>query len=304
MSIQTEPEHLDLLLPHLRIHALAWGPVDGPLALCLHGYPDTAWTWRHMGPALAERGYRVVAPFSRGYAPTEIPRDNDYHLGALMFDAIALHHELRGNGDSVLIGHDWGGLTAGALAAYPECPFGAIVSMGVPLMAGMGPMSDTAQWLGIVPGQLRRSWYVLVQQIPGLAERQLDRIVPLLWRQWCLPGFDSRQHLSELWDALPDVGHRRAAVSYYRANVRPRRAAVPYRHLQRYALGVDPVHPMLLIYGREDGAVDPRLAAKSARHLATGSRFEEIANAGHFMHLDQQGKILDLLDDYLPALAN
>ncbi|CAN3128010.1 alpha/beta fold hydrolase [Mycobacterium sp. smrl_JER01] len=299
MTSTTTPEHLDLRLPHLRVHALAWGPTDGPLALCLHGYPDTAWTWRHMGPALAQRGYRVVAPFTRGYAPTEIPRDNDYHLGALMFDAIALHHELGGNADSVLIGHDWGGLAAGALAAYPHCPFGRIVSMGVPLVAGMGPQHNAAQWLALLPGQLRRSWYVFVQQIPGLAERQLHRIIPTLWRQWCPPGFDSRQHLAEVWDALPDVRHRNAAVSYYRANLRPIPPAEPYRYLQRFAGGVDPVHPMLLLYARDDGAVDHRLAAMSAQSLAPGSRAEEIADAGHFMHLDQPEAVLRILDEYL-----
>jgi len=76
----SDPEVLTLDLPHLRVSALAWGPPDGRLALCLHGFPDTAWTWRHVGPILAAHGYRVVAPFSRGYAPTAIPDDGDYHI--------------------------------------------------------------------------------------------------------------------------------------------------------------------------------------------------------------------------------
>ena len=42
----------------------------GPLALCLHGFPDTAWGWRHLLPALADAGFHAVAPFLRGYAPT------------------------------------------------------------------------------------------------------------------------------------------------------------------------------------------------------------------------------------------
>ncbi len=294
----TEVEHLDLALPHLNIHALAWGPADGRLVLLLHGYPDSAWTWRHLGPALAQRGYRVVAPFSRGYAPTDLPADDDYHVGALMFDAIALKNELGGGDDTVLIGHDWGGITAYSLAAYPDRPFGALVSIGVPLLAGMGPQSNLAQWLAVVPGQLRRSWYVFYQQIPGLAERQLDRIVPTLWRQWCLPGFDSRESLADVWAALPDLRRRRAAVSYYRAAARPGPAAPPYRHLQRY-VGAKPVHPMLFIYGRDDGAVEPRLAEMSAQSLAAGSRVEKITEAGHFMHLDQQDRILAILDDYL-----
>ena len=43
----------------------------GPLALCLHGFPDSAWTWRHLLPALADAGFRAVTPSMRGYAPTE-----------------------------------------------------------------------------------------------------------------------------------------------------------------------------------------------------------------------------------------
>ena len=56
--------------PAVRLSCLAWGPADGPLVVALHGFPDTAWTWRHLGPHLAARGMRVVAPFLRGYAPS------------------------------------------------------------------------------------------------------------------------------------------------------------------------------------------------------------------------------------------
>jgi pimeloyl-ACP methyl ester carboxylesterase len=206
---------------------------------------------------------------------------------------------LSGGNDAVLIGHDWGGLTAGALAAYPNCPFGTIVSMGVPLVAGLGPGSHAGQWLSLLPGQLRRSWYILVQQIPGLAERQMHRILPTLWRQWCRPGYDSREDLAHAWDSLPDRYRQHAAVSYYRDNSWPSPAAPPYRDLHRYARGVKPCHPMLLIYGRDDGAVDHRLAMFSTRSLAPGSRVEMIENAGHFMHLDQSEKVLATLDAYL-----
>lgn len=96
----TAPERLTLDLPHLRFAALAWGPKDGRLMLCLHGYPDSAWTWRHLGPHFAAQGFRVVAPFMRGYAPTELARDGDYGLGALMYDAVTLHEALGGTGDA------------------------------------------------------------------------------------------------------------------------------------------------------------------------------------------------------------
>ena len=59
----------------------------GPLALCLHGFPDTAWTYRFLLPALAGAGFRAVAPFMRGYAPTAVPADGRYQTAALALDA-------------------------------------------------------------------------------------------------------------------------------------------------------------------------------------------------------------------------
>ncbi len=47
---------------------------EDPDPVCpLHGFPDTAWTWRYLGPFLAERGYRVAAPFLRGHGPSSVP---------------------------------------------------------------------------------------------------------------------------------------------------------------------------------------------------------------------------------------
>src|SRR5438045_6330238 len=81
---------------------------EGPLALCLHGFPDSAWTWRYLLPELAAAGFRAVAPFMRGYAPTDVPTDGRYQTGALAADALALHDVLGGDGDAVIVGHDWG----------------------------------------------------------------------------------------------------------------------------------------------------------------------------------------------------
>jgi pimeloyl-ACP methyl ester carboxylesterase len=97
------------------------GPPEGPLALCLHGFPDTAHTWRHLMPALAQSGYRAVAPWMRGYAPTEIPADGIYQVGALAVDACALHDALGADGDAVLVGHDWGAYASyGAASLQPS----------------------------------------------------------------------------------------------------------------------------------------------------------------------------------------
>src|ERR1700730_7382318 len=108
----------------LRFGCLACGVETDRLALCLHGFPDSAWTWRHLLPELAGAGFYAVAPFLRGYAPTEIPADGRYQTGALVADSCALHEALGGDEHAVLVGHDWGAITAYGAAAFSPEPWG------------------------------------------------------------------------------------------------------------------------------------------------------------------------------------
>ncbi|OMC41387.1 alpha/beta hydrolase [Mycobacterium sp. GA-1841] len=294
------PTAQSLELSHLRFETLTWGPDDGRLMLCLHGYPDTAWTWRHLGPFFAQRGFRVVAPFMRGYAPTEMARDGDYGLGALMFDAIALHRGLDGGSDAVLVGHDWGALAANGIAAYPDSPFTKVVSMGVPMLAGLAARAgNVGELLRALPRQLQMSWYVLYQQLPKISERSLDRLIPKLWRDWCPPGYDSTADLAHVWKSLPDNRRRTAALNYYRAAFRPTRRASNYHTFAAYSRRIAPRVPMLHLHGHEDGAIDARLGALGAHALAPGSRHHIINGAGHFMHLDQPDEVHRLISDYV-----
>ena len=92
----------------------------GPLALCLHGFPDNAHTYDQLLPALASAGFRAVAPFMRGYAPTSLAPDGRYQSVLLAQDAVALIEAL-GGGRAFVVGHDWGASAAyGAAALAPE----------------------------------------------------------------------------------------------------------------------------------------------------------------------------------------
>src|SRR4051795_8163256 len=146
------------------LSALTWGHDSGRLAVLLHGCPDTAHTWRHLGPLLADAGWRVVAPFTRGYAPSEVPRDGSGHVAALMDDAVAIHRALDGGPDAVVIGHDWGAITANALAAHEESPFTRAVAMAVPPF----PAVRRARAIRALPRQVCNSWYIAFNQLPVL----------------------------------------------------------------------------------------------------------------------------------------
>ncbi len=105
---------------------------SGPLALCLHGFPDSAWTYRHLLPALADSGFRAVAPFLRGYAPSAVPADGRYQTGVLALDACGLHETLGGDAEAVIVGHDWGAMATYIAANHEPDRWRRVVTMAVP----------------------------------------------------------------------------------------------------------------------------------------------------------------------------
>lgn len=275
-------------LDQLRIASLTWGDpadLDAPLAILLHGFPDTAHTWRHLGPALAEEGYRVVAPFTRGYGPSALPADGSYHVPALMNDVLELHTALGGDGRAVLVGHDWGAITANGLAAHDGNPFGRVVSLAVPPFGAMNPdRRDVGRWARILPRQAVLSWYTIFNQLPVLPERGFDRLVAHLWRRWS-PGYDAGTDLATLRASLPTTERRAAAVGYYRAALRPWQVPHRYRHLGAAVTGLPRV-PLLYLQGADDGCLDPRWAAHVESRLRPG-RTVVVEDAGHFLQLER-----------------
>ncbi|MEQ6903177.1 alpha/beta fold hydrolase [Nocardioides sp. YIM 152588] len=291
-------EQLTAVLPEVTLTSLAWGPTDDPerpLAVLLHGFPDTAHTWRHLGPALVDAGYRVVAPFTRGYAPSGLAADGVYHPAALMTDAIGLHREYAGGSRAVLVGHDWGAITANGVAALPDNPFGRVVSLAVPpipsLSAGAGDL------LGLLPRQASMSWYTLFNQLPGLPERVAEPLIRHLWHRWS-PGYDAGEDLEHLWAAIPPGPHRSAAFSYYRDTFRRRRFPEAYRACADAWLD-PPATPLLYLHGADDGCFDARWAARAEAGLGAHDRVAVVADAGHFLHLERpdvvNARILEFL---------
>lgn len=292
-------------LDAVTLTSLVWGEVDDtarPLALLLHGFPDTAHTWRHLGPALAAAGYRVVAPFTRGYAPSSLPADGSLHVPALMADALALHRAYDADGRAVLVGHDWGAITANGIAACDAHPFGAIVSLVVPPFSAMNPRrEDVTRWLRILLRQAGLSWYTFFNQLPVLPERTFERLVAHLWRRWS-PSYDAHDDLAHLARALPDSARRSAALGYYRAQPRVWRLPARYRLLARDWVA-PPKVPILYLHGADDGCLDARWASWAGDRLPVGSRVAVVEGAGHFLQLERpdavNARILEHLDSSL-----
>ncbi|MGA8846311.1 MAG: alpha/beta fold hydrolase [Nocardioides sp.] len=283
------PRVVEVPLPTYTARVLEWGETSdsaAPLVLALHGFPDTAWTWRHLGPYLAERGYRVAAPFLRGYGPSSVPTDGAYTVGSLMADAVAVHGALGGDGHAMLVGHDWGAIAASGLGAHPDSPFQRIVTMAVPPLPSMSPSRGWwSAWLGAAVRQPRNSWYIAFNQVPGLAERHFERLVTKLWHDWS-PGYDATDDLSFLLSSVPDRAHARAVVSYYRAFLRPGRGAAAYAGWHR-TFADSPVVPTLFLQGDQDGCLDRRFFVGADRALSGSSRAVLVPGTGHFLQVER-----------------
>ena len=292
----SEPRELTYDASGIRFAALAWGPEDGPLALCLHGYPDTAWTWRHLGPRLAAGGWRVVAPFMRGYAPTGLAPERAYGIGSLAADAQNAHAALGGDGRAALIGHDWGAAAAYAVAAATPDLFARVVTLSVPPPAAIAAAARS----GRAPRLLRQgicSWYMGFHQLPFVAERAQTRLIPWLWSAWA-PGYDGAQDASRALAALDGPGRRTAALGYYRALLQPRWRAREHHRQQRSAMRVPP-RPLLYIHGADDGCMLGSWTECARAVLVPRSRVELMPGAGHFPQLEQPEHVGRLTAEFL-----
>ncbi|UDY22256.1 alpha/beta fold hydrolase [Nocardioides sp. Kera G14] len=282
MDQLAEPRASSIELTGLGLGLLEWGPPGGPLLLAAHGFPDTAWTWRRVAPGLAAAGWRVVAPALRGYAPSTLPADGDLSIYAVAEDLVELADRLGADERSVLVGHDWGAIAASLLAGRAESPFSRYVLVAIPPLAHLNPRRGTLRpWTAAVIRQPAHSWYIAFNQLRGLAERRFDWLARRLWASWA-PGYDATEDLAHLAEAVPDVTHARAVISYYRTALGSRMSA----------LSAEPVHPVLFLQGDHDTALDPRFFEVVAPQLAPPSRAVLVEGAGHFPHLDRPEVVL------------
>ncbi|WP_238846483.1 alpha/beta fold hydrolase [Nocardia terpenica] len=277
------------------IAALAWGQPGRPLAVLVHGFPDTAWTWRHLGPDLARRGWYAVAPFTRGYAPSSLA--DGYDIGGLVADVVAVRDRLTDGEPATLVGHDWGGAIVSGVAASAPDGFASAAILAIPPLPAIA-----AHWLRPNPRRLARllrqaprSWYMAYFQVPGLAER--TGVFDTLWRAWA-PGYDSTADRALLHTSLNTLARRRAAITYYRAVANPlyRRKADPYT--SRRAFG-RPQLPTLYLHGDQDRCGRADLGSEALAYLPPGSQRVIVPGAGHFLHLENPTTVNELICSWL-----
>ncbi len=268
---------------------------DGPLAVCLHGFPDSARAWRHLLPELASAGYRAVAPWTSGYAPTGLAVDGHYQAGARGRDACRLHETLGGDGDAVIIGHDFGAGTATIAAVKEPDRWRRVVTMSVPPGGRMAAALFTYQ-------QLRRSSYMFFFQHP-LSEMVVPHddwaFIRGLWNDWS-PGHDGADDIAAFIASAQPEGHLAAMLGYYRATFQPDLLSPDLSDWED-ARGSIPNQPTLYLHGRNDGCIGVEVATGVEADLSPGSRAVTFDDVGHFMHLENPALVNRTIIDFLAS---
>ncbi|MFM1751483.1 MAG: hypothetical protein RL119_445 [Actinomycetota bacterium] len=287
--------HHQIQVHDLEISYLAAGlDGDGPLALCLHGFPDSAYTWRHLLPRLAKAGYRAVAPFLRGYAPTAVPADGRLQTAASALDALALRDALGAGRDAVIIGHDWGAVITHIAASYRPEAWSKVVTMAVP----PGPAVGTAFLTNLQ--QIKRSWYMFFFQHPFadfvVGANDLAYI-DMLWADWS-PGFDAQVEVELLKPSLRNPENLQAALGYYRATLGAGYNDPALQPAQDLS-GSIPPQPLLYLHGRTDGCMGIEVAEVAVSDFPDSAQAQFVEGVGHFLHLEKPTEVNDIILSFL-----
>ncbi len=273
--------------PALRIAFLEAG--SGPTVVLLHGFPDNAWTWEHQLNALAGAGYRVLAPFLRGYPPTEIPAGGYYDLATLAND-VAEFTDATGDGEPVfLVGQDWGAaISYGVLAAFPERIRRAVI-LAIP------HPRQIRRTLRRSPKHVIRAFHWYLFQLPWLPERLLRArdfaFLEWLWKLWS-PDYTDRDHVGRIKDMMTEPGALEASLAYYRALLRRSRQD-PAMAGVRERLNRPIEVPTRVLCGTQD--MRREMLEQQREYFSGDYEWGLVEDAGHFLHREKPGEVNRLI---------
>ncbi|MBI4786678.1 MAG: alpha/beta hydrolase [Chloroflexi bacterium] len=276
-------EHLSIPTNGITLHTVLAGPEAGPLVVLLHGFPEHWYSWRKQIPALADAGFRVVAPDQRGYNLSDKPAHvRDYRLDALTEDIVGLIRAL-GRDQAVIVGHDWGGAVAHRLAMDYPAMVSKLVIMNSPHPRAMARELKR-------PRQLLKSWYIYFFQVPWLPETILN-LAPDYWAGVFFRDTAVNKH------AFSDEDLEVTA----KANARPRamrsminwyRAAVRFPPMARTKQITAPTR---IMWAEHDVALSKPLTEGIARWYGADFRIHFIARCGHWVQNEAPDEVNRLL---------
>ena len=251
----------------------------GPPVLLLHGWPDTQEVWRNQVPTLLAGGYRVITADLRGFGGSSRPTAVDaYTAPAMVGDVIGVLDHLAVD-RAHLVGHDWGaaiGWLTAALAPHRVATLTAL-SVGHPAALRTAGLR-----------QREKSWYMLLFQFPGVAERWLSADDFRNLRE-----FSAHPDVETVVERLADPQALTASLNLYRAILPPTWLVDP--PLQMPPLQV----PVMGVWSSGDRTLTEESMTASAPHVAGPWRYERLDHVGHWMQLEAPRALDALLMDFL-----
>jgi epoxide hydrolase 4 len=261
------------------------------LALCLHGFPEHAYSWRHQMPMLARLGYRVWAPNLRGYGNTDSPQEvSAYKTRTLVEDVAALIKAANAK-ETVLLAHDWGGALAWSLAMQQPQLIDRLIVLNLPHPACFARELRK-------PAQLMKSWYIFFFQLPWLPEFMLGRR-----RARATSGIirGSSRNPARFPDEALEVYRANAArpggltamINWYRAMFRG-------GGFRRFGSGRIPIIqiPTLFLWGDADSALSFRTTVDTEKYVANLT-FRVFPGVSHWIQQEAPEAVNEMIADWL-----
>jgi pimeloyl-ACP methyl ester carboxylesterase len=251
----------------------------GEPVVLLHGWPDTGDLWRHQIPALVADGYRVIVPDLRGFGQSSRPVEVEaYAAPRLVGDVVGMLDRL-GLDRAHVVGHDWGAAIGWLTAALAPQRVATLTALSV---------GHPAAFRGAGWAQREKSWYMLLFQFPGIAERWLSA--------------DGFRNLRQ-WSAHPDIEAvvaRLADPEALTASLNIYRAILPPESLLAQPAALPPVTaPVMGLWSAGDLALTEEQMTGSTAYVAGPWRYERLDRVGHWMPLEAPAAVSTLLLDFL-----
>lgn len=280
--------HREIIANGARFHAAELG--DGPLVLLLHGFPQFWWCWRHALVALADAGFRAVAPDLRGYGASDKP-PRGYDAFTVAADCAGMVRAL-GERDAVVAGTGWGGLLGWSMAALHPSVVRRLVVLGAAHPRRLRGTLARAAPLASSGGR-----HTLAFQTPRLAERYLTRndaaAVERLLTAWSGPGWPEDDVAGRYREAMQIPGVAHSSLEYYRWAVRSQLRTDGLRYARAVSGPIGT--PTLQVHGAADGCVPAATAAGSGDWVAAPYEWHLLEGVGHFPQEEAPDEVARLL---------
>lgn len=259
------------------------GPADGEVIVLLHGYPENRTSWAGVIPPLVAAGYRVLAPDQRGYSPRARPKGRKaYRIDLLVDDVVGLA-DAAGAERVHVVGHDWGGAVAWAMATARPERLHSVTSLATPHPQAM----LRSLWTS---GQLLRSWYMVFFQLPRLPELSLRGPGRSQTAKTLRSSGLAQDKVARYLAQFDDPGAATAALNWYRA--------VPYGSRSRPG----PLRvPTLYVYATDDFALGRKAADLTGRYVQGPYRYEVLDGVSHWIPEEMPDQVAELVVGHASA---